>query len=573
MTTVQIVATAGQGLGLLLLVPLLAVAGVSQAESSDGTTGWWRSALHAVGIPATLPAVLSVYVLTVLASAALSAYASVLLTRYRLEFVDGLRSRLYAAVARAEWRHLIDLRRSDLLSTLTVNVTWVSTGVLAMLNLAVSGVLVVVQLAVAVRISPVTTAVAAVTGAVLVAVMWPLVTRSRRLGSQLVDSNRRVLASVTGFLDGLKLIKAHGLEAGHLTTFDAAMARSRRSQIRFAQASAISTAVQLAATVVALAVLIDVAVAHLHVNIAALLVLAFIFSRLVPQVTQMQRNIMQVAQAVPAFDDLQSVIESCERAAEPALPDSRRRLRIGSGIEICGVSFAYTPGSPVLDDVSLQIPARQIIALVGPSGAGKTTLADLTVGLLEPATGTVLVDGQRLTGAQVAAWRSSVALVPQEPFLFNDSVRANLMWAAPAASEADMRDALTTANAADFVAAQPDGLDTVVGDRGVRLSGGERQRIALARALLRQPDLLVLDEATSSLDTENELAIRRAMAALHGRLTMLVIAHRLSTVRTADRIVVLDNNRVAETGTWTDLAHRRHGRLRDLIAAGALDDG
>src|SRR5664279_1364197 len=408
-TFVQIVATAGQGLGLLLLVPLLAVAGVSQAESSNKVTGWWRSTLSAVGIPATLPAVLSVYVVTVLASAALSAYASVLLTRYRLEFVDSLRSRLYSAVARAEWRHLIDLRRSDLLSTLTVNVSWVSTGVLAMLNLAVSGFLVAVQLAVAVRISPATTAVAAGTGVFLVAVMWPLVRRSRRLGSQLVDGNRRVLASVTGFLDGLKLIKAHGLEAGHLSGFDAAMARSRRSQIRFAQASAISTAVQLAVTVVALAVLIDVAVAHLHVNIAALLVLAFIFSRLVPQVTQMQRNIMQVAQAVPAFDDLQSVIESCEHAAEPAAVSQGRRLCIGTGGVLSDVSFAYTPGSPVLDGVSIEIPVRQTIALVGPSGAGKTTLADLTVGLLEPKTGFVLVDGRRLGGQQIAAWRSWVA--------------------------------------------------------------------------------------------------------------------------------------------------------------------
>ena len=569
-TVVQVLASLGQGLGLLLLVPLLGVAGVGELESTSGLTDWWRRSLKGIGIPLTVPSVLTVYVVVVVAAALLGAYASVLLTRYRLEFVDGLRGQAYSAVAHAEWRHLIDLRRSDLVTSLTVNVTWVSTGVLALLNIAVAGFLITVQLAVAIRISPVTTAIAAATGVFLVAVMWPLVVRSRRLGSQLVERNRRILASVTGFLDGLKLIKAHGLEAGHLESFDESMARSRRSQIRFAQASAISTCVQLTVTVVALALLIDISLDQLHVDIAGLLVLALVFSRLVPQVTQLQRNLMQVAQAIPAFEDLQAVIQSCGESAEPAAGNPRR-LGIGSGVAFLDVSFSYIAGRQVLQEVSFEIPFRQTIALVGPSGAGKTTIADLVVGLLAPTSGTVLIDGRCFGETDTIAWRRAVALVPQEPFLFNESLRANLMWAAPQATSADLQDALSTAAATEFVAGLPDGLDTIVGDRGIRLSGGERQRIALARAVLRQPELLVLDEATSSLDTESELAIRTAMTALHGQMTMLVIAHRLSTVRTADRIIVLDGGRVVEAGTWTDLADRQRGRFRALIDAGAID--
>ena len=570
-TAVQVLASLGQGLGLLLLVPLLGVAGVGQLESTGGLTGWWRRNLQDIGIPLTVPSVLTVYVVVVVAAALLSAYASVLLTRYRLEFVDGLRGQAYSAVSHAEWRHLIDLRRSDLITSLTVNVNWVSTGVLALLNIAVAGFLIVVQLAVAIRISPVTTAIAAGTGVFLVVVMWPLVVRSRRLGSQLVERNRQILASVTGFLDGLKLIKAHGLEAGHLDSFDESMARSRHSQIRFAKASAVSTFVQLTVTVVALALLIDISLDHLHVDIAGLLVLALIFSRLVPQVTQLQRNLMQVAQAIPAFEDLEEVIGSCAEAAEPAVVVNPSRLGIGTGVTFLDVGFSYVAGRQVLHEVSFEIPLRQTIALVGPSGAGKTTVADLVVGLLAPSSGTVLIDGRSFNERDTIAWRRAVALVPQEPFLFNESLRANLMWAAPLATAADLEDALSTAAATEFVAGLPDGLDTIVGDRGIRLSGGERQRIALARAVLRQPELLVLDEATSSLDTESELAIRTAMTALHGQLTMLVIAHRLSTVRTADRIIVLDGGRVVETGTWADLAARQRGRFRALIDAGAID--
>lgn len=570
---VQLAATATQGLGLLLLVPLLQTAGVAggAAGSSGGLAALARSLLGAVGLAVTLRSLLVAYVVMVAVAAGLSGFASVLLTRYRLEFVDGLRNRLYGAVSRAEWRHLLGLRQSDLLSTLTVNVNWVSMGTLALLNLAVGAVLIVVQLAVAVGISPAITALATATGAGLVAVVWPLVGRSRRLGRELVDSNHGVLASVTDFLDGLKLAKAHGLEACHLVIFDEAIHRSRRSQVDFARASALATAVQLIVTAVVLAVLVAVAVERLHLDLAALLVLAFIFSRLVPQVTTAQRNLQQAAQAAPAFEDLESVIWHCEQAAEPAEPVGSRRLAIGAGLSIVDVGFSYIHGRPVLHRVSLDVAARQTTALVGPSGGGKTTLADIAVGLLAPTEGHVLVDGRPLGADDVRAWRAAVALVPQDPFLFHDSVRANLAWAAPEAGDDELWDALATAAAADFVAALPDGIDTVVGDRGVRLSGGERQRIALARALLRRPDLLILDEATSSLDTENERAIRGALGALHGQVAMLVIAHRLSTVSTADTVVVLDGGRVVETGTWDDLARRDHGRLRALIDAGAVE--
>jgi ATP-binding cassette subfamily C protein len=225
----------------------------------------------------------------------------------------------------------------------------------------------------------------------------------------------------------------------------------------------------------------------------------------------------------------------------------------------------------VLHDVSFDIPTRWTTALVGPSGAGKTTLADLVMGLIAPASGTITIDGRPLVGEDRTRWRESVAIAPQDPFLFHDTIRANLLWARPEATERDLWSALGLAAAAAFVEALPAGLDTIVGDRGARVSGGERQRIALARALLREPELLVLDEATSSLDTEHELAIRQALHSLHGNVTVLVIAHRLSTVSHADTIVVLDRGQVVETGTWLELADREHGRLNALIAAGAIN--
>lgn len=562
-TVVEVAAALTQGVGLLLLIPLLHLAGVGDTSAP----GWAQGAFEAARVPLTLPSMLVLYVLLVGATAGLTAYSNVLLTRYRLTFVDDLRSRLYAAIAGARWRHLLSLRQSDLLSVLTVNVNLVSQGVLAVLTVASTIVVGLVQVAVAVRISPIVTALATATGIVLVVLVSPLVGRSRRLGRELVANNRDVLGSVTGFLDGLQLAKAHGLEAGHVTTFDHAIRRSRQSQVEFSRTSEMARAAQLVVTALVLAVLVYVAIQRLHLPLAGLLVVAFIFSRLVPQVTSAQQKVQQAAQSLPAFDELMDVIRSCEQATEP-VEVAQRLLSIGTGVTLQDVSFAYPAAQDVLHGVSLDVIAHRTTALVGPSGAGKSTVATLVVGLLQPTRGRVLVDGREL--ADLRGWRASVGVVPQEPFLFHDTIRANLLWARSDATDADMWDCLAEAAADGFVGAFPDGLDSIVGDRGHRLSGGERQRIALARALLRQPDLLVLDEATSSLDTENERAIHGAFETLHGRLTMLVIAHRLSTVRRADHIVVLDGGRVVETGTWEELSERPSTRLFALIRAGAI---
>jgi ATP-binding cassette subfamily C protein len=221
------------------------------------------------------------------------------------------------------------------------------------------------------------------------------------------------------------------------------------------------------------------------------------------------------------------------------------------------VSYRYTAEGPlVLHDVSLEIAAGRTTAIVGPSGAGKSTLADLLIGLLRPQSGSIAIDGQPLVEQNVGAWRRSIGYVPQDSFLLHDTIRANLAWARPDASETQMWDALNRASAGEFVRARPAALDAVVGDRGVRLSGGERQRLALARALLTEPTVLVLDEATSALDSLNERQILEAVHGLKGHMTVVIITHRLSSILDADAIYVVERGRCVETGTWAELSAR-----------------
>ncbi len=220
--------------------------------------------------------------------------------------------------------------------------------------------------------------------------------------------------------------------------------------------------------------------------------------------------------------------------------------------QLQGVNKAYN-GRCVLHVNSLDIRRGEIFALVGPSGAGKTSIANLLCRFYDPIHGCVRVDGHDLRGVQIRSLRKHVAVVLQDTFLFNTTVRENLLYGKPDSSEEEMIAAAKVAYAHEFIEQLPHGYDTEIGERGVMLSGGERQRIAIARAILKNPPILIFDEATSSLDTESERLVQEAIERLLRGRTVLVIAHRLSTVRNADRIVVLDKGAISETGTHQDL--------------------
>jgi ATP-binding cassette subfamily B protein len=272
-------------------------------------------------------------------------------------------------------------------------------------------------------------------------------------------------------------------------------------------------------------------------------------------------RVFEVLDFPPAITDRPDAVEIEHPKGQVELDHVWFRHPPGRDVSIASLETPGTPGADepsdwILRDVSLAIDPGQTIALVGPSGAGKTTIAMLVARVYETVQGAVRVEGRDVRHVTLDSLHAAIGLVPQDPHLYHDTIRANLRFAHPTATDDELETALRSARIWELVASLPDGLDTVVGERGYRMSGGEKQRLAIARLLLKDPAIVILDEATSHLDSESEVAIQRAFdEALRGR-TAIVIAHRLSTIVDADRIVVVDGGRIVETGTHGELLAR-----------------
>ena len=568
---VGLVSTLTAGFGLVLLVPLLSLVGVDAGGgSTEPFVAVVRDGLNRFGIAPSPAVLLALNALVLTASAALSRFQSILEPMVYESFNLAQRNRLFEALTRASWRHNVKEHAYDNVHLLTTEIDRLGGAAFGLVHLVSRVLLVTVHLAIAIILSPQLTALVAAAGLLLAAVTFPLTNKARSRGRQVSRAYKELFSSIGEHLSGLKTIKAHGMEESFIREFDDRATEAAEAVVAVSRNEANVGFVLQVGSTLALTIIVWVALGMESVTPAGLIVLLYLFARLVPMLTGLQRGYQSIVSKLSAVELVEAAIARFTVAREERSPGPGP-ARVARSIELRDVSFAYRAedGRSVLANIDLTVPVGQTTAIVGPSGSGKSTTADILIGLLAPDSGAFLIDGMALTDADRPAWRQRVSYVSQDIFLFHASVRDNLLIANPAASEADLWDALDAASAS-FVRDLPAGIDTVLGDRGSSLSGGERQRVALARALLRHPDLLVLDEATSQLDAANEAKVQEAIKGLHGRVTLVVIAHRLSTVRDADTIYVFSEGRVSEKGSWNDLSTRPGSVLRDLAAAQGL---
>ena len=376
--------------------------------------------------------------------------------------------------------------------------------------------------------------------------------------------NARVTGRLNETLNGIRVIKAYGIETREQAVFSKGVAElfaNVRSSI-----TGVSAVSAIATVVIGLAGILLIVIGGRSIlagdmTLGDLVMYIFLVGLLAAPIIQMASISTQISEALAGLDRIRELFSEPTEDADPA-----RTLRPASfegDIRFEKVNFAYQEGVPVLRSIDLHAAPGTTTALVGSSGSGKSTLVSLVMAFNQPQSGRILVDGNDLATLNLAHYRDKLGVVLQENFLFDGTVAENIRFARPSASMEEVVEVAKQANCHGFVEGFPEGYDTVVGERGIKVSGGQRQRIAIARALLADPRILILDEATSNLDSESEALIQTALNRLRAGRTTFVIAHRLSTIRSADQILVLEEGEIVERGTHAEL-YALHGRYRSL---------
>lgn len=535
-------------IGFAPIIDLLIHPDLSQASSATlAITG----RMAGLGLPVTLPAVASLFVALLIVKSLVAVGVQFVVTRVNFNLTKASMTRILGRFMGAGWPFFTlndcgTLGNTLIRETEKITIAFESTAVILANTLRLAA-----YLTVALLLSWQLTILTLALLAVALLPFFMLGRLSYGIGARHTAMANEFQGSVVEALSAAKLILGFGNQEKTLRKIEGSLGPFLKSSVQWVMVRAVSPlAFEPLGFMMALTILYA-GHARLHIPLSSLFILLYVLktsSSLAMTIMNEKNRLENVAPALEQIDRLES---EALRMIQPT--GTRRFERLKCEIAFEGVRFSYPDHGETLKGVDVKIPKGRMTALVGRSGSGKTTFIDLLLGFYQPQAGQIAVDGAPLSELDILSWRRRIGFVPQDPFLFRASIRENLLWANSEANAEDIKQACDAANATEFIELLPEGLDTVVGDRGVRLSGGQRQRVALARTLLRKPELLILDEATSALDSHSELLIQNSVELLSKSVTVVAIAHRLSTIKMADRIYVLDKGAVVESGSFDEL--------------------
>lgn len=557
-----------EGVGVSLLVPLLSLLLGGDNAAPTRPLRWLQEGLPGRGA-AYYTAAFSIFIVCIIALKNLVLYGSqVLAARLRRRVSINLRDALFERLHRADLSvferttggELASLFLTDTVRTIGAIDTMLLLGQRVSIGLFYVLVLFVISW----PLTLLTIFLSAIIGGAIAF----LYRRLTQKGAQITELNRQLASKLVESFAGVRVIRTTNSqqnESRRFHEFNVTHAGIEEASMRHG-----SLLTPIAETVAVTGAMIIVGCAYFllvrpgHMLNSYLLAFGFILLRLLPllnQIYSLQGTVLYMAGGIREVERwMKSLDHSPRRVGALEFTAVREAMRFRS------VSYTYPNGTPALTDIEFEIPAGKTVALVGASGAGKSTIATLLLRLREPASGSITVDGVDSWSFTPESWHRAIGVVEQEAFLFHDTMAHNISYGYPEATQAEIESAVRAAYLEDVVDGLPEGLNSIVGERGIMLSGGQRQRLAIARALVRNPQILILDEATSALDTISERKVQLALEeAMEGR-TVLVIAHRMSTIRNADQLVVLSGGRVIERGTWEELEQSK-GFFSELISA------
>jgi ATP-binding cassette subfamily C protein len=542
-----------ESVGLLLFIPFLAI--VIDSGTASSVQRYASAVFELLSVDtrgARLALIVAALTVLMIARGLIVTARDALLAELGLGFVHELRSRLARRLAAARWDVIVRLKHSRVTHVMSAGLDQVAGASRTLLRDAVAAVMLVTQVFLAFVLAPWLAALALLVTTLSTAALLPSIKRARAIGVFAHDANLSIMDNVSHFLGALKLAASQNLQAGFISELEATLAVLRARQVRYVRKQGSAHAIIAAVTALSAVLMIVVGVLVFDAPPPVLITLLFLFARMNGPATQLQGDAQFLSGVLPSYEAVLA-LETEFIAAEEKSPATALALATipQRPIVFDRVSFAHQGEPSPLEkeaggvrDLSIRIEPGSVIGVTGPSGAGKTTFADLLVGLYPPQIGTIRIGDVPLRGPTLASWRSQVSYVAQDAFLFHDTIRRNLLWSAPHANDEALWDALRLVEADAMLQRDKAGLDTVVGERGTLLSGGERQRIALARAILRQPRLLVLDEATNAIDIEGERALFERLLAIRPRPTFIIVAHRNESLALCERLILLDRGRI-----------------------------
>ena len=561
----------GEGVSVALLLPLLSLMGLSSGNNSGVAGQMLARGLSTVGATGPMEILAVIFAISTAQTAlfiALNWWSTRLARRYQAKRQE----ELFRAIMGAKWSFVVDRKAGVLTNAMvteaerlgtafTIGLSIISTGVVMLTYFALS-LLVAWQVTLCLAIFAVLTAVA----------MMRLYRQSYEAGQSLAPLSAELQSTLAEQFSAFKIIKATASEQRAAARIDPLVGQLERALALVSFLPAMVRGLLEFLAVVGLSIIIVLASKGMGVSVGNVVIVMALFARLFPRITALQGNLHYLNGYVHGIETINQLQSTAEASAERHDP-STRPLSIALPTALVVQNLEVKLGErKVLDRIDVRLSIPGMLAVVGGSGAGKSTLVHALLGLVEPSAGSIRLEKHEIGSVPPGAWRRMMGYVPQETMLFHASLRENLTLANPEATAEEVEVAVRRAHALEFINALPKGLDTVIGDQGVKLSGGQRQRLGIARALLTNPIVLLLDEAMSALDAESEAGFLRTLDDLRKEMGILIVAHRLAAVQAADAICVIEAGRVVETGTWNELMTRRT-RLHALAEAQSVGVG
>jgi subfamily B ATP-binding cassette protein MsbA len=543
-----------EGIGLTFILPIIEVVQVEDPTTeAEGIMLAFILLYETLGIPFMLETVIVGVTLVLGLRFGTLFVLKWLRELLKVTYMRDLRRRGFGNALEAETAYYDEKGSDEVINAIITQTQYAGRVINKIIILIEKGFLALVFGVVAFILSPLLTGVALVIFVVLTVLVQTLTEKGTDVGNRVADANERIQQTVQTGTQGIRDVKTFGMVQEFYADFSSAIDDFVSSRVAVKRNKAAVSSLYQFSAAATLFVLIYLGITFGNLTLGALGVFLFAMFRLGPIVSKLNSEAYQVLTDLPHLIRTQRFVDELQDETEPDVGDRALPNRI-EDIRFEDVSFSYNDDEQVLDGISFQMDSGDFVAFVGQSGAGKSTIASLLARLYEPDSGQIMVNGTNLSRFDIDEWRDKVAIVRQNPFIFNDTLRYNLTIGNRDATQRDINRACEVAMVTEFLDDLPEGYDSILGDDGVQLSGGQKQRVAIARALIKKDaELLILDEATSDLDTNLEDRIQSALEEAAREFTTLAIAHRLSTVRNADRIYTLEDGQITETGRHKEL--------------------